>query len=128
GLGVQALAVTLLTNLHGGGNMHQDEAPIGLDHLTYVFAGRVVRGDWGADRNAAVLSDFRSNIPNAADIDVAMLFGESEFRGKVLADEIAVEQGHRTSTDFQELRHQDIGDGRLARTRKSGEEDRDSLF
>ena len=57
-----------------------------------------------------------------------MLFRESEFRRKMLAHQVAIEQGHRTSTNFQELRHQDVGDGRLARTRKAGEEDGHALL
>src|SRR6266700_1509382 len=103
--------------------MHQDKPSIGLDHLTHMFASCIVRGDWRTNRDAAVLSDFGSDISDAADVDVAMLFRESEFRRKMFAHQVAVEQGHRTAPDFKKLRHQDIGDCGFARTRQSGEED-----
>src|SRR5579863_4724131 len=42
GLGVQALAVTLLADFDRSRDVHQDEASVGLDHLANVFAGSVV--------------------------------------------------------------------------------------
>ena len=49
-------------------------------------------------------------------------------RGKMLADQVAVEHGDRAAADFQELRHEDVGDGRFAGAGKPGEENRDALL
>ena len=108
--------------------MHQDEPAVRFDHLAHMFTGRVIRSDGRADRDAAVLGDLRSNVADAPDVDVTMFFRESEFRRQVLANQVAVEHCDRTSADFQELGQQNVGDGRLARTRKSGEENRHALF
>jgi hypothetical protein len=61
-------------------------------------------------------------------IDVPMLFGESQLRGKMLTDEISIQKSDRASTCFQKLGHQNISDRRLARARKSGKEDRRPLL
>jgi len=45
--------------------------------------------------------------------NVPMLFGESRLRGKMLADEISVQNRDRASACFQKLGHQNIRDRRL---------------
>src|ERR1700686_4591717 len=127
-LGIESLAVALFAHFHRGGDVYKDEAAIGLDQLAYVLTRRIIRSNGRANRDAAVLRDFRGHISNAANVDVAMLFRESQFRGKVLAHQVPVEQGHRAPADFQKLRHQDIRNRGFARTRQSGEEDGDPLL
>jgi len=105
--------------------MHQDEAAVGLNHLPHMFAGSVVRRDGSADCDATILGDFRGHVSDAADVDVAMLFREAEFGRQVFAHQIAIEQRDWTATGFEKLREQDVGDGRLARAGKAGEEDGD---
>src|ERR1700687_605421 len=82
--GRKSLAVALLAVFHSGGDVYQDEAAIGLDQLTYVLTRRVIRRDRRANRDAAVLRDFRRHISDAANVDVTMLFRESQFRRKML--------------------------------------------
>ena len=93
-----------------------------------AFACRCIRSDGRADRDPAILRDFRSHIPDAADVDVAMLLRESQFARQVFAHQIAVEQCDRTPTHLEEFRDQSVGDRGLTRSRKPCEENRDSLL
>ena len=85
-LGVQTFAVTLFANFYGGGDVHQNEPSVGLNQLPHILAGRVIRRDGRANCDAAVLGDFRCNVADAPDVDVAVLFGKSEFGRKILAN------------------------------------------
>src|SRR5713101_227394 len=127
-LGVQAFTVALFTHFDRGGCVNQNKPAERFNHLSHRFASRLIRSDRSADRDAAVLRDLGSNIANAADVDVAMLLGESEFARQVLAHQIAVEQSDRTSAHLEEFGDQSVGDGRFARSRKPGKENGDALF
>src|SRR5215469_5789410 len=80
GLGIQAFAVTLLANLHRSRDVNQNEASVRFDQLAHVFTRRIVGSNRSADGDAAILRNLRSDISDAPDVDVAMLFRESEFR------------------------------------------------
>ena len=108
--------------------MHFDEGAIGLDHLAHGAAGRGIGRDRRADRDAAVLGDFRRHIADALDVDVAVFLAEAQFRRQMLAHHIAVKQRHRTPAHLHQLDHQRIGDRRFARARQAGEEDGEALF
>src|SRR5450631_431582 len=108
--------------------MHQNKPAERFNHLPHRFASCLIRSDRGAYRDAAVLGDLRGDITNAADVDVAMLFRESEFARQMLAHQIAIEQSDWTSAHLQKLRDQSIRNGRFARSRKSGEENGDTLL
>src|SRR5437667_5893676 len=79
-LGIEALAVALLAHLDRSRHMHQDEAAQRLDHSTHVFASSIVRSDGRADGDASIFRDLRSHVADTADVNVAMLLGEAEFR------------------------------------------------
>ena len=91
--------------------MDQNEATVWINEPTDVLAGRIVRCNWGADGDSTVLGDFRSDVADAADVDIAMLFREAKLRRKMLANQVSIEDGYRPSAHFQELRQQDVGDG-----------------
>src|SRR5580704_18613924 len=93
-----------------------------------MFAGGVIRRDGRANGDTAVLGDFRGNVADAPDVNVAVLLGKAELGRQMLAHQVAIQQGDRTSTGLQELGEQNVGDGRLTGTRKSGEEDGHALF
>src|ERR1700694_2380769 len=57
-----------------------------------------------------------------------MLFGESKLAGKIFADQVSIKQRARATAPLQEFRNESVGDGRLSRSRKAGEENRDSLL
>ena len=69
----------------------------------------------------------RSDVADAADVDVAVLLREAELAREVLADEVAVEDRDRPAAQLQQLDQQCVRDGRLARARESREEDREAL-
>src|ERR1700737_1366196 len=125
--GIQALAVALLTNLQGGGQVHENEASPGLDHLPDLPADGVVRGDRSTDGDAAVLGDLGGDVADPADINVAVLLGEAQLRSTLLANQVAVEGGYGTSAHLQELSEQDVGDGGLSGAGKPGEKNGQAL-
>ena len=85
--------------------MHQDESAQGFDHRAHVFASCVIRGNGGANCDAAILGDFGSHVADTADINIAMLFRESQFGRKMLTNQIAIQQCYRTSACLQKLNH-----------------------
>ena len=66
--------------------MHENEAAQRFDHGTHLLANRIVGSDGGADRDPAVLGDFRRHVANATDVDVAVLLAEAEFGRQMFAD------------------------------------------
>src|ERR1022692_4302221 len=127
-LGVQAFAITLFADFHGGGDVHQNEPSVGLNQLPDMFARGVIRRDGRANGDTAILGDFRSDVADPPDVDVAMFLGEAKFGRQILAHQVAIQQRDWTPAGFQELRQQNIGNSRLAGTRKSGEEDGHALL
>src|SRR5215469_5897357 len=127
-LGIQPLAIALFADFNRSRHVHQDESAIGIDQLSHVLAGGVIRRNRRTDCNSAVFGDLRGNIADPPDVDITMFFRESQLRRQVFAHQIAIEQRNRTSTHFQEFRQQHIGDGRLPRARESAEEDGHALF
>src|SRR5580704_14008246 len=57
-----------------------------------------------------------------------LLFGESELRRQVLADDIAIEQSHRASAHFEELHEQCVCYRRFSSARQAGKEKCKTLF
>src|SRR5580765_3933827 len=127
-LGIQALAVALFTNVNRSRHVNENEPAERLDHLTDSFTGGLIRSNRSAHRNPAVLRDLGRNVADAADVDVAVLFRESKFGRQVLADQVAVQKGNRTSAGFEELCNQRVRDGRFSRSRKASEENRYALL
>ncbi len=102
--------------------MHQVESAYRRNSLPDLLACVVVGCNGGTNRNASVLSDFGGNAADAADVDVAVLLGEAELRGQVLAHDVAVQQGHRPAAHLEQLHHEGVGDRRLARAREARHE------
>ncbi len=65
--------------------MHQNEASVRLDHLPDMFACGVVRRNGRANGDPTVLGDFRGHIADAPDVNVTMLFRETELGRQMLA-------------------------------------------
>src|SRR5438128_199176 len=108
--------------------MDQNEASVGLNHLTNLLAYRIVGRNGRADSDPAVLCNFGSHVADASNVDVAMFFRESKFRRKMLTDQIAVQNGDRPAANFQEFCQQHIRDCGLSRSGESREEDGDTLL
>ena len=125
---VETLTVALFAFLDRGGDMHFDEGTELLDVLAHGAAGGGIGRDGRTDGDAAVLGDFRRDIADAADVQIAVLFGETQFRRQVLTNDITIQQRHGTAAHFHQLHHQSIGDGGFSRTGEAGEEDGKALF
>ena len=98
-----------------------------LDHGPHLLAHRVVGGDRGAEGDPVVLGDLGGDEADAGDVQVAVLAGEAQLGGEVLAHDVAVEERHRPSADLQQLHQEHVGEGGLARARQPGEEDGEPL-
>src|SRR5437868_8662986 len=114
--GVQPLAIALLAGFDRGCDMDEDEATVRLNHVPDLFADGIVRSNRCTDGDSPILGNLRGNITDAADINIAVFLGESEFRGEMFAYQIDVENGNGTTSDLQKLRQQDVGNGRLTGT------------
>ncbi len=77
--GVKSLAVTLLASFYRRSHVHQNKPTVWINEPTNVLAGRVIRCNWSADCDAAVLGNFGRNVADPANIDVAVLLREAEF-------------------------------------------------
>jgi len=100
---VQTFAIALFAGFDGRGDVDQNESTNRFDHIADVLASGIVWRDGCANGDAAILGDFRSHIADAADINVAVLLGEAEFRGEMLANQVSVEQRDRPAAGFEEL-------------------------
>jgi hypothetical protein len=63
----------------------------------------VVRDDRRTDGDAAIFGNFEGDIADAANIDVAVLFGKNQFAGNGLRTRCAVEQRALTPAHSQEF-------------------------
>ncbi len=122
GLGVQALAVAGLADRHRRGDMDQQEVAHLADHAAHLRAGRLVRGDRRADRDATMPCHLGGHVPDARDVQITVGPGEAEPRGQELADQVAVEQRHRPVPALGQGVAQRPGDRRLAGAGQPGEE------
>src|SRR5262245_34070232 len=79
GLGVQAFSVALLADFHWSRKVHQNKADKWVNHCPHVLARGIVVRNRCANSDTTVLSDFGGNIPNAANVDVAVFLRKTEF-------------------------------------------------
>ncbi len=76
---VQPLAVAPFAFFDGGGDVDLDEGTIVFDHLADGAPGGGVGRDRRAEGDAAVLGDFRGDIADALDVDVAVFPGKAQL-------------------------------------------------
>ena len=97
------------------------------NQLTILFSDCGIRRDRGTDRDPARFRDFRRHVPDASDVHIPVFFAEAELRREVLSHEVAIHKCDGPAAHLQQLDPEDVGDGRLSRPRKPGEENRESL-
>src|SRR5690606_10570219 len=83
---VETLAVAPLALLQAGRDVHLDEGAVLLDHLAHGAPGCGVGRDRRAERDTAILGDLGRDVADPANVDVAVLLGEAELGGPMLAD------------------------------------------
>src|SRR5512132_1740758 len=123
GLLVEPLDVALRADLDRGLDEDLDEAV--AHQLARLVAELAVGGDRGGDHRDAVAGEQVRDERDPADVGVAVLLGEPETLGEVLADHVAVEHLDPRAAVAQLGLHQ-VGDGRLAGARKPCEPEREA--
>ena len=126
--GVQALAVALFADLERRRHVHEHKPAVRLDRGADLPAGRIIGGDRRANGNPAVPCDLRRHKADPLDVQVAVRARIAELAGQFFAHEVAIEHRDGALPPFQELGQQNLDDGRLPRSGKPGEEDRDALL
>src|SRR5215471_7880448 len=79
GFGVQTFSVALLADFHWCRKVHQNKAAKWVNQRPHVLASGIVGRDRRADGDTAVLSNFRGDIANTANVDVAVFLRETEL-------------------------------------------------
>src|SRR5262245_45689466 len=119
GLLVEALHVTLDEDVERALDEHLDEIP---DPAAVLVPDLAEGRDGGADGHHPVPGEEMADVPDAADVGVAVLPREPQSLGQVLAHLVAVED-----LDVAAPRAQDLADGPreggLPRARETGEPD-----
>src|SRR2546429_4724024 len=120
--GVQALGVAAHALLERRLHVHFDER---ADLATDFVAHRAVGRDRRADHHHAVAGEQLRDVADAADVGVAVLAGEAEALGEILAYLVAVERLDPDAGAAQLVRHGARERG-LAGPRQTGEPERES--
>jgi len=94
--------------------MHHDESTQRPNHGADLLPHGVVWSDGSTDGNATVLGDLGSDVPNAADVEIAMFARKTKLGREMLADKIAVKKRNRPAPDFEKFDQQDVGNSRFA--------------
>ncbi|VUC36812.1 unnamed protein product [Clonostachys rosea] len=128
GLGVDTTAVGLLAVLERGGDVDEEEVAVLLDGLAGLAAGILEGGDGGGDDGGTGLGELGGDKGDAGDVEVAVLAGEAELLGQLVADGLTEEHGDRAATILVECDLEGTGDLVLARVLVSGEEDCETLL
>lgn len=112
---VQTTLVRLFAVLEGSGDVDQVEITVLLNELARVFARLLKGGDWRGDDGGTGAGEFRSDKSDAANVLVAVLFGEAQLGGELRTDRLAEEHRDGAPTLLVEGDLQGAGDLVLAR-------------
>src|SRR5262249_31065434 len=93
--------------------MNHYESANRLNHRAHMFPGGVIRRNWSANCNAPIFGDLRSDVSNAVNVEVSMLPGKTEFRRKMLTNQISVQKCHWSAADFEKFGDQYAGNSRF---------------
>ena len=119
GSGIEALHVSLQQLFQGTVDEDLDEIANSRAHLV---THRAIWRDGGGDDKHSVAGQELGHKTDAPDVDVAIFLGEAKAPGKVLPDDVTVEDLDPLGAQSQ-LGCQRGGDGRLARSGQAGEPD-----
>ena len=129
GLLVQALGVTSLAHLDGGGDVNKDEPTTGgLDGPLGVGTSLLVGGDGADNGDTTRLGDVGGDVSDTLDGGVPVLLGVTEVGGEVPPEVITVKGGDGTATVLEEGNRQSGSNGGLSGARETGEEDGETLL
>jgi hypothetical protein len=124
---VDATLVGLLAVLEGSGDVDQEEGSSLGDGVTGELAGLLVGSNGGGDDSGTGAGELSGNEGNALDVGVAVLAGEAQLGGELVADGVTQQQGDGTTTLLVQGNLQSTGDGILAGVHVTGQEDCETL-
>src|SRR4051794_14519374 len=122
---IETLAVTPFTFFKRGGDVHEHERTLLLDHGSHLLAGLVVWRDRTTHGDPAGFGDLAGNKTNPQDIGDSVRPAKSETFRQVVTHDIAVEQCHRTRFAFHQPDREGTGNGRLAGPGQAAQQHRD---
>lgn len=124
---VDAALVGLLAVLEGSGNVHQEEGASLGDGVARELAGLLVRSNGGGDDSGTGTGQLGGHEGNALDVGVAVLAGEAQLGGELVADGVTQQQGDGTTTLLVQGNLQSTGDSVLAGVHVASQEDGETL-
>ena len=124
---VDAALVGLLAVLEGSGDVHKEERAVLGDGVAGVLAGGLVGGDRGGDDRGTSAGQLGSDEGNALDVGVAVLAGEAELGGELVADGVTEKEGDGAATLLVQGHLESAGNGILAGVHVTGQEDGETL-
>jgi hypothetical protein len=113
-LGIHPLRVSPFTNFQRSIHKYLNETII-ADHVPALASCHPVRAHSGAYNYAVVTDDFGGHKADAKNVGITIFLAKAEFLGKVRADDIAVQQRHRSAVLHQQ-NGQDLSECRLTGT------------
>lgn len=124
---VDTALVGLLAVLEGSGDVDQEERTSLADGVTGKLAGLLVGSDGGGNDGGTGAGELGGDEGDALDVGVAVLAGEAELGGELVADGVTQQQGDGASTLLVQGDLQSTGDGVLAGIGVTGQEDGETL-
>ena len=127
-LGVDTALVGLLTVLERGVDVDEEERATQLgDGITGGLARVFVGGNGGGDDGGTGAGQLTSDERDTLDVLVAVLAGEAQLGGELVADSVTKEQGDGATALLVQGSLQSTGNGVLAGVDVTGKEDGETL-
>lgn len=124
---VDTALVGLLAVLEGSVDVDKEEGTGLGNSVTGVLPGVLVRSDGGSNDGGTGAGQLRGDEGNALDVLVAVLTGEAQLGGELVADSVTQQQGDGTATLLVQSNLQSTGNGVLAGVHVTSQEDGETL-
>jgi hypothetical protein len=124
---IDTTLVGLLAVLEGSSDMHQEESTGLGDGVTSKLAGLLVGSNGSGDDGGTGAGKLGGNEGNALDVGVAVLAGEAQLRGELVANGVSQQEGDRTATLLVKSDLQSTGNGVLSGVHVTSQEDSETL-
>lgn len=124
---VDTALVGLLAVLEGSGDVNEEELTGLGDGVLGVLAGALVGSDGGSDDSGTGAGQLGGDEGDALDVGVAVLGGEAQLGGELVADSVTEQQGDGAATLLVESNLQSTGNSVLAGVHVTGQEDGETL-
>ena len=124
---VNTTLIGLLTVLERSSDVDQEERTSLRDGITGKLAGLLVGSNRGSDDGGTSAGKLRGNKGNALDVGVAVLAGEAQLGGELVANSVTQQQGNGATTLLVKSDLQSTGNGVLSGVHVTSQEDGETL-